>query len=87
MKNCKQLSEEILQVIEQRTQRQKRIKKHVKRTVISGLLVIMIPLSFAFATGHVSVAPLFEPIEKTWGQSDEDSSEILPRQSSVCYDI
>lgn len=87
MKNCKQLSEEIFQEIEQKTQRKQRIKKHVKRSVLSGLLVIMIPLSFAFATGRVSVAPLFEPIEKTWGQPDEDSSGIIPQQSLVYNEV
>lgn len=86
MKNCKQLTDEIFEKIEQKKRRQERAKKRAKRGVLACLAVVLAPLSVAFAAGHVSVEPLFQPIEKLWEQSSDDIS-ILPSENKAVFDI
>lgn len=89
MKDCKQLSKEIFEGIEKRTEREKRAKKQVKRGVLACLAVLIVPLSFAFATGRASIAPLFEPIERVWEHFEDDSStapnEERPNEESGVF--
>ena len=85
MKNCKQLTDEIFEKIEQKKRRQERAKKRVKQGFLACLAVFLVPLSVAFAAGHVSVEPLFQPIEKEWEQSSDDTS-LLPSENKAVFD-
>ena len=84
MKNSKQLTDEIFEKIERREKEKERMKKRVKNGVLACLAVFLVPLSFAFATGRVSVAPLFMPIEKVWEQSSDEHSQ-LPSENGVFF--